>query len=259
MSEQYISDEEYKNYYEKLNNLRSRIVRDLPIKSDSRILDIATGYAYFAIEVAHLNSNLKIVGIDISENCVKTAKKNITNAGLSKQIDIQQMDATNMIFKNKEFDMAVNFTGFEDIHMTRGKKGVEKTFSEVSRVLKPASFFCFALMLPDETETTAQDLELDLYSYICDATWLSGKEYIKIAEEHGFKLINRKSYFTGKKLTPNQAKIEIKYAVENVPKIYGITTPSFDEIWSKFGKSIEKHGLSHYSKVVSMVTEKISK
>ena len=161
-----------------------------------------------------------------------------------------------MSFSKEEFDMAIDFTGLEDIHMTRGKAGVLQTFHQVSRVIKSKSFFCFVVMPPEEMETQTQKIEVALFSYICDATWLSAKEYESMLEEAGLRLIRKKQYYTGKKLTPEQAKAEIRFACKTDPKIYGIKTPPFEEVWSRFGHQIEKNGLGHYSKVVLMIAQK---
>jgi cyclopropane fatty-acyl-phospholipid synthase-like methyltransferase len=256
MIEQYLTNPEFETYYPKLNGLRGRIVRDLPIKPGMNILDVATGEAYFAMEIARHDSTLKVTGIEITQTGIRHSKKNIRKAGLNDRVKVLQMDATEMTFNREEFDMAVNFTGLEDIHMTRGKAGVEMTFHETGRVLKPGSFFCFVVMLPEEMETDAQRIEVALFSYICNATWLSAAEYQRMLQQAGFALIKKENYYTGKKLTPEQAKAEIRFAVKNDPKIYGITTPSCDDVWDKFGQQIEKHGLGHYSKVVLMIAQK---
>lgn len=112
-------------------------------------------------------------------------------------------------------------------------------------------------MPPEELETEAQRIEVALFSYICDATWLSTRKYEEMLEKAKFRLERKKSYCTGKKLTSEQAKAEIKYACKWVPKIYGIKTPSFEDIWERFGPDIGRHGLGHYSKVVLMLAKKI--
>ncbi len=256
MIERYISNPEYQTYYPKLNGLRSKIAGDLPLKPDMRVLDVATGSGFFAIEVARCETSLQITGIDISQSDIRNAKKNVKRQGCSDRIKIVEMDATKMRFDPEEFDMAINFTGLEDIHMTRGRDGVQKTFSEVSRVLKRKSLFCFVVMPPEEMETQAQKIEVALFSYICDATWLPAKEYGEILQQADFRLISKRSYYTGKKLTPEQAKAEIRFACKTDPKIYGVKTAPFEEVWAKFGQDIEKHGLGHCSKVVLMIAQK---
>ncbi|MGB7062766.1 MAG: methyltransferase domain-containing protein [Candidatus Zixiibacteriota bacterium] len=256
MNEEYVTGPEYRTYYPKLGGLRFRIAADLPVKSGMRILDVATGSAYFAMEVARRDKSLRITGIDIARTDIRNSKKNLKREGLTGRVEVLQMDATKMSFPAEEFDMAVNFTGLEDIHMTRGKAGVEQTFHQVARVIKPDSMFCLVVMPPDEMETQAQRTEVALFSYICNATWLTGKEYESILQRAGFTLVEKKQYYTGKKLTPEQAKVEIRFAIETDPKIYGVTTEPFEKVWAKFGQQIEEHGLGHYSKVVLMVARK---
>jgi len=257
MIEQYVSADEYPTYFSKLNNLRRRIASDLPIEPGMRVLDIATGSGFFAMEIAKCDSSFKITGIDISQNDIQNARQNVEKHGLADRIEIIEMDATNMNFPNENFDATVNFLGLEDINMTRGKDGVQKTFLEVKRVLKTDGYFCFVVMPPEEMETEAQKIEVALFSYICDATWLSTKEYEEMLERAGFNLIRKRSYYTGKKLSPEQAEAEIRFACKNVPKIYGINTPPFEDVWARFGQDIEKNGLGHYSKVVLMITQKV--
>ena len=253
MKEKYVSKSEYDSYYSDLCNLRGRIAADLPIRVDMKILDLATGYGYFAAEVARLDPTLKIVGIDISSDSVGKANKYILVQKLSGRVKILPMDATNMSFRNGTFDMIVNFTGLEDIHMTRGIGGIEKTFAEIARVLVPGGYLCTAVMPPDEMETEAQRTEVEVFSFTCNATWLSTDRYESMLRKVGLNVVGKRAYRTGKKLTPQQAKTEIKFACEFVPKIYGVKTASLDEVWNRYGPRIEEHGLGHYSKVVLII------
>ncbi|TKJ43346.1 hypothetical protein CEE36_04760 [candidate division TA06 bacterium B3_TA06] len=255
MMEEYVSNDEYPRYFSKLEGLRARIAADLPLASDIKVLDLATGYGYFAIEVAKRESSVKIIGIDVSQSDVNVFRRNVKRLGLGDRLKVVRMDATQMEFPDEEFDMVINFLGLEDIHMSREREGVKRTFNEVARVLKPTGYFCFTAMPPEESQTEAQKIEVALFSYICNCAWLAAKEYEKMLEENGFQLLDKKSYYTGKKLTAEQARQEIRFACDNVPKIYGVQTPSFEEVWRKFGVDIEKHGLGHYSKVVLFVAQ----
>ncbi|MBN2380603.1 class I SAM-dependent methyltransferase [candidate division WOR-3 bacterium] len=256
MRENYLSREDHSGFFQKLADLRTRIAAHIPVSSGMRILDLASGYGYFAIEIARFRSDIKIVGIDISEIDVSKSRENIDNCGFSDRIKIGRMDAANMGFLDSSFDMVANFLGLEDIHMTRGREGVEKTFCEVARVLKPGGYFCFTVMLPEEVETEAQRIEVEVFSWLCGATWLSAEDYKKMLRDNGLKSVSRKTYYTGKKLTTAQAKEEIHFACENVQRLYGITTPTFDEAWSRFGSRIDKYGMGHYSRVVMMIARK---
>ena len=75
------------------------------------------------------------------------SKENVNRHNLDERVKMIEMDATRMHFKGKKFDMVVNFTGLEDIHMTRGRTGVHNAFIQINKVLKSGGFFCFVVML----------------------------------------------------------------------------------------------------------------
>ena len=180
MEEEYVSDEEYPTYFMRLRGLRRSVAASLPLEHGMKILDIATGSAYFAMELVRFDESLKITGVDISERSFEMAKRNIGENDLEGRLEMKLMDASRLRFKSSSFDMVVNFLDLEDIHMTRGLGGLRKTFSGVGRVVKPDGHFSFVVMPPEEAETPAQRLEVDVFSRICGATWLSADEYLEL-------------------------------------------------------------------------------
>lgn len=256
IKERIITDVEYKDYFVNLAGIRSKIAKILPVVSGSLILDLATGYGYFSLALSHQYPDISILGIDICGNDVKRARENIQKAGMHDKIKIKKMDATNLDLAESSFDAAVNFLGLEDIHMTRGRSGVRKTFQECYRILKPGGLFAFVVMPPEEMETEAQKTEVELFSYLCGAKWLSKKDYRIFLENNGFKESVNYKFRTGKKLSAAQAKEEIKFACEHVQKLYGVKTKSFDEVWKKFGSRIENYGLGQYSNVLLMIAQR---
>jgi ubiquinone/menaquinone biosynthesis C-methylase UbiE len=256
MKESYVSDEEYPGYLATLNGLRGRIAEDLPIKSGMKVLDLACGYGFFAIAVAERYADVSIVGIDLTQSDVDNAVARVAKHGFSERVRFLQMDGTELVFPNDSFDCVVNFLGLEDIYMTRGRDGVARTFSEVYQVLRPGGSFSFAVMPPQEMETEAQRLEVAVFDYVCGCKWLSVSEYTRLLKDCGFTTPTLSSYRTSKKLTTKQAREEIKFACGNVPATFGIPSASFDDVWSKFGPSVEKQGLGHYSKVVVFISKK---
>lgn len=256
MKEEFVIDSEYPRYFAVLNGLRRRIAENLPIEPSMRILDLATGYGYFAIETALRYPDTAVVGIDITRSGVANAADRISRQRLADRVKVLQMDATRLGLADNGFDAVINFLGLEDIHMTCGRDGVARTFAEASRVLRPNGHFCFVVMPPEQMETEAQRLEGSVFSYICGCKWLSLTQYCGELETHGFTSPATFAYRTGKKLTARQAREEIKFACENVPVTYGVAAASFEEAWERYGKSIEKHGLGHYSKVVLFLSKK---
>ncbi|MHA1166550.1 MAG: class I SAM-dependent methyltransferase [Candidatus Hodarchaeales archaeon] len=257
-TEENLSDGEYRNYFTVLAGLRRKIADLLPIRGTMKILDLATGYGYFSFEILKSSSDkdVSIIGIDISRTDVDKANRFARDGGFAEFYKALEMDAVDLGFPGGNFDMVVNFFGLEDIHMTRGREGVEKTIKQVSRVLKPGGYFVFIVLLPEMMDSKAQQLEVAIFSYICDATWLSYDEYRDLCHRAGLQIIDMEQFTTGKKLSQEQAKEEIKFACDNVPLIYGKETPSFEDVWGKYGDEIVKHGLGHYSKVSMFITKK---
>lgn len=250
MNEDYLAESEYSGFFDKIGGVRRQIAEKLPLQPGMCLLDLATGYGYFALEIANYKSDVRIVAIDVSASDMHKTRNNVLKRGLLNRIKAAQMDATRMGFRNRVFHLVVNFLGLEDIHMTRKRAGVAQTFVEVSRVLKPEGEFWFVAMPPEEMESRAQQLEIQVFSYTCGATWLSAQVYEKMLSDAGFSLVGKEPYYTGRKLTPSQAREYIQFACQNVPKIYGIPAAPFEEVWRKFGKDIEKEGLGYCSKVV---------
>ncbi len=251
MGEAFVSDEEYPTYFVTLEGMREAVAAELgPLAGE--VLDVATGSAYFAMALAGKHPDIHVTAIDI--HGLETARENVDERRLTDRITLREMDATSLEFEDGIFDHVVNFLGLEDIHMTRGREGVEKAFTEAHRVLKPGGSFCFVAMPSDEAETQAQRNEVEVFSWICDATWLTGAEYMGLVSDSGVAFEYSKVFRTGRKLTVEQAKEEIGYACENVPAIYGRPARGFDEAWERFGDSIMVHGMGHYSRLELFVT-----
>ncbi|MGD2200786.1 MAG: class I SAM-dependent methyltransferase [Candidatus Bathyarchaeota archaeon] len=252
MRELYATPQEYEALFTTLT--RPQVASK--IKLGNEVLDIAAGSAYFSIEVAIKHPSVKITAVDIFQGSVDRAGENIAARKLDDRITAIRMDASDLDFPDQCFDTVVNYLGFEDIHMTRGYGGVQKAIREVGRVLRPQGTFYFVAMPPDMMETEPQRLEVELFSWLCGATWLKSDEYISLLEEAGLVFRRKTPFYTGKKLTVDQAKEEIEYACEYAPIHYNVETSSFREAWEKFGESIQRHGLGHYSKTVLFEAEK---
>jgi len=251
MGEAFVSDEEYPTYFVKLEGMRDKVAAELGDLAGD-VLDMATGSAYFAMALARKHPEIHVTAIDI--NGLGTARENVNEKQLSDRITLREMDASSLGFQSESFDHVVNFLGLEDIHMTRGRQGVKKAFKEAHRVLRPGGSFCFVAMPSDEAETPAQRNEIEVFSWICDAMWLTRAEYMGLISGSGLVYEDRKVFRTGKKLTVEQAKEEIAFACDNVPAIYGRPARSFDEVWERFGDRIKEHGMGHYLRLELFVT-----
>ena len=99
------------------------------ISSGSRVLEIAPGPGYLAIELAKL-VGCRVTGLDISHTFVEIATANARKAGI--RIDFEQGDAADLPFPASQFDFIVCRAAFKNF--TRPLAALD----EMQRVLKPA-------------------------------------------------------------------------------------------------------------------------
>ena len=101
------------------------------------VLDIGNGFADQDLLWAKEMQPKKIVGVNIAENQIKVAQEKIQNASLEDTIQIKKGDATNLPFKENQFDCVV---ALESVMHIKPKKTVLK---EAFRVLKPGGRLVF--------------------------------------------------------------------------------------------------------------------
>lgn len=100
-----------------------------------RILDIGTGSGLLAIELARvLNRDFQITGIDISEDMLDLAQKNIDQAGLSRKIMLKVSSSSAIPFPDKSFDIVISNAS---LHHWANPQAI---FSEIKRVTATGGF-----------------------------------------------------------------------------------------------------------------------
>ena len=115
-----------KKSMEDFRALAGRIARELP--AGSKVLEVAPGPGYFAIELAKLG-NYEITGLDISETFVQLARANAEKEGV--QVDFRKGNASSMSFGDENFDFLLCRTAFKNF--SEPKRALE----EMHRVLRP--------------------------------------------------------------------------------------------------------------------------
>ncbi|AXS82107.1 class I SAM-dependent methyltransferase [Marinobacter sp. Arc7-DN-1] len=102
------------------------------IKADQRVLDIGAGTGIVALEVARkLGEQGEVVGIDLSDGMLATAKEKAEKAGLAGTVRFLKMDAEALEFDANSFDSVLS------LYALRHFPNPEKAVSEIHRVLKP--------------------------------------------------------------------------------------------------------------------------
>src|SRR5687767_6455725 len=94
---------------EEYKNLARRVAGELI--PGSRVLELAPGPGYFAIELAKLG-DYQITGIDISPTFVQIARRNATEARVA--VDFQVGNAASLPFENATFDFLLCRAAFKN-------------------------------------------------------------------------------------------------------------------------------------------------
>lgn len=98
------------------------------IQPHSRVLEVAPGPGYFAIELAKLG-NYEITGLDISKTFIEIARANAAKANV--KVDFRVGNASRMPFSDDTFDFLLCRAAFKNF--TEPQRALE----EMHRVLRP--------------------------------------------------------------------------------------------------------------------------
>ena len=109
---------------------RRELVRCAGAKPGDRILDICTGTGDVAIRFAQNDEMGEIVGIDLSEEMLRIARRKTKRNGLGRRITLLEGDALHLPFEDNRFDTTTIAFGLRNIEHHR--KGI----CEMVRVLR---------------------------------------------------------------------------------------------------------------------------
>ena len=147
-------DEIRKDYYDE--SLRDIIIQKANVKTGNIVLDIGCGTGFLSLGVAKaVGKNGKVIDIDISEEMMKKAKKNLSEAGFS-NVEFRVGDAENIPLENDSVDSVV---GNMVLHHCPNP---EFAIKEMVRVLKPNGRLVLADMEEHE-EKWLKDEMADLW------------------------------------------------------------------------------------------------
>jgi demethylmenaquinone methyltransferase/2-methoxy-6-polyprenyl-1,4-benzoquinol methylase len=99
--------------------------------SATRVLDVATGTAAVAIELAQRVPSRTVVGIDQSAEMLATGRERVARAGLASRIELREGRAEELPFRDGEFD-ALTFT-----YLLRYVDDPAAQLRELARVVRP--------------------------------------------------------------------------------------------------------------------------
>jgi demethylmenaquinone methyltransferase / 2-methoxy-6-polyprenyl-1,4-benzoquinol methylase len=109
---------------------RSFLVSRIPPDA-RRVLDVASGTAAVAIELAAKEPGRAVVGVDQSPEMLAAGRARIEQRGLSDRIELREGQAESLPCRDEEFD-ALTFT-----YLLRYVDDVPATLRELARVVRP--------------------------------------------------------------------------------------------------------------------------
>jgi demethylmenaquinone methyltransferase / 2-methoxy-6-polyprenyl-1,4-benzoquinol methylase len=109
---------------------RSFLVSRIPAEA-TRVLDVASGTAAVAIELARRVPSREVIGVDQSTEMLSAGRARVKEAGLSDRIDLREGRAESLPFGDAEFD-ALTFT-----YLLRYVDDPAATMRELARVVRP--------------------------------------------------------------------------------------------------------------------------
>lgn len=125
--------------------LAQRVTAGLP--AGSRILEVAPGPGYLAIEIARRGA-FEIIGLDISHTFVEIAERNSREANVD--IDFRQGNASAMLFADNSFDLILCRAAFKNFSQPLA------AINEMHRVLKPGGR---ALIIDLRSDASVDDID----------------------------------------------------------------------------------------------------
>lgn len=177
---------------------RKRILTILKPVQPKIILDVATGTADVAIQLAALHPE-QITGIDISTEMLQLGQQKLKEKKLESQITLLQADAENLPFEDNKFDAITVAFG------VRNFEHLEKGLQELNRVLKndgtlvvlefsrPKQFpfkqlfsFYFTYICPVLGQWITKDKMAYTYLHRSVAAFPDGKKFTDLLLKNGF-------------------------------------------------------------------------
>jgi demethylmenaquinone methyltransferase / 2-methoxy-6-polyprenyl-1,4-benzoquinol methylase len=181
---------------------RRKMIAELVEVQPKRILDVATGTADVAINtIKQLKiKDLKIVGVDISNEMLNVGRKKLITEGVNDVIELHLGDSENLPFQGNNFDAVTVAYG------VRNFENLERGLAEMHRVLnangkivvlefsRPRIFpfrqlfnFYFKNILPTIGKLTSKDARAYSYLYESVQAFPDGDDFLTVLNKVGFK------------------------------------------------------------------------
>lgn len=253
----YLSDEEYDRYWDKLGGVRESIALDLATADPSLILDVACGWGYYTFQLAVHNPYGIVVAVDIIPSAFTNMRRRQIDLGAPKNFEPLMADAASLPLRDQSFDLATSFLGMRDIHMTLGEDGVGRAVGELIRIARKTGRIAIAVTPLDLADREELRVAIEVEGEVFGAKSMPSTFYNELFTSKGVELVSSKSYGTGAKMTASQTMTELIEGIRIAREVYKRDVLEFDEVWSKYGPSIKRHGYGMYSKITVFISNRL--
>jgi ubiquinone/menaquinone biosynthesis C-methylase UbiE len=225
-------------YFDDLNDVRRRIIADLNLAPDLKVLDIGTGDGWFPLAFREVLREGQVVTIELASNEAENAARRARKIH-DRETHFLSMDAYQLGFPAAHFDGAGTFLAIQDI--CASTDDLDRLAGQVARVLKPKGFFVIATVTPEDAETESQKTGIELYQFI-RAGYFSKAELTTALMANGFEIEPFRFYYTGVNLSPESALEFVKFQCSWWVDTFQMPTIDWRSTWSRFGPRIEALG-----------------
>ena len=137
------------------HTVNAQFVRDLidtgtPLRGT--VLDVGTGSARIPITLCREITQAEVVGIDLSEQMLLLAEKNIRSAGLASRIQTVKVDAKQLPFQDRHFEVVISNSIAH--HIPRPAQ----VLAEAVRVTRVGGFLFWRDLVRPESDQQVQSL-----------------------------------------------------------------------------------------------------
>ncbi len=152
------TEEDVLKRVENLGEVLDSIVSPLTLEKGLKILDLGSGPGIIPLRIAHFlgyNPEVKVYGLEISENAIKIGNKIIRQKNLTDSIHLIKGDAEKLPFHDRSFESVVSNA---TLNLLLDK---EKGFNEMTRVVKEGNEIIIADCIAKEDKRCCGDTDTD--------------------------------------------------------------------------------------------------
>lgn len=122
--------------------------------ADACLIDVGTGTAQIPVELARRETGCRIIAVDLADEMLKLARRNVAEAGVEQVVDVELVDAKRLPYAEGRFDGVISNSIIHHI----AEPGV--VLDEMLRVLKPEGLlFVRDLLRPNDAVTVDRLVE----------------------------------------------------------------------------------------------------